>query len=35
VFHLLGIDGTREYRTEDGRPVLVNNGGQPIAEVLA
>jgi hypothetical protein len=35
VFRLLGIDGTREYHTEDGRPVLVNNGGQPIAEVLA
>ncbi|MCI0362066.1 MAG: DUF1501 domain-containing protein [Planctomycetaceae bacterium] len=35
VMKLLGIDGTQEYRTEDGRPVLVNNGGQPIAEVLA
>lgn len=35
VFHLLGIDGTREYHTADGRPVLVNNGGHPIAEVLA
>lgn len=35
VFQLLGIDGTREYHTEDGRPVLVNNGGQPIAGVLA
>lgn len=35
IFKLLGIDGSREYRTEDGRPVLVNNGGQPIAEVLA
>jgi uncharacterized protein (DUF1501 family) len=35
VFHLLGIDGSREYETEDGRPVLVNNGGQPIAGVVA
>lgn len=35
VFQLLGINGAEEYRTEDGRPVLVNNGGQPIAEVLA
>jgi uncharacterized protein (DUF1501 family) len=35
LFRLLGIDGTKEYRTEDGRPVLVNSGGQPIAGVLA
>jgi hypothetical protein len=35
IFQLLGIDGHQEYRTEDGRPVLVNNGGQPIAEVLS
>src|SRR3712207_116963 len=35
VFELLGIDGRQEYHTEDGRPVLVNNGGEPIAEVLA
>ena len=35
VFRLLGIDGNAEYWTEDGRPVLVNNGGQPIAEALA
>lgn len=35
LFALLGIDGTQEYRSEDGRPILVNNGGQPIAEVLA
>lgn len=35
IFKLLGIDGHAEYRTEDGRPVLVNNGGQPISEVLA
>jgi len=35
MFRLLGIDGTREYHTEDGRPVLVNNGGEAISEVLA
>ena len=35
VFQLLGIDGEQEYRTEDGRPVLVNNGGTPIKEILA
>ena len=35
VFKLIGIDGTAEYHTEDGRPVVVNNGGVPIAEVLA
>jgi len=35
VMKLIGIDGTAEYHTEDGRPVVVNNGGVPIAEVLA
>lgn len=35
VFKLLGIDGNAEYHTEDGRPVVVNNGGVPIAEALA
>jgi hypothetical protein len=35
VFQLLGLDGTKEYATDDGRPVLVNNGGVPIAGVLA
>jgi uncharacterized protein (DUF1501 family) len=35
IFQLIGIDGAAEYHTEDGRPVVVNNGGQPIAEVLA
>jgi len=35
IFHLLGIDGTAEYQTEDGRPVVVNNGGEVIAEALA
>ena len=35
IFRLLGIDDTKEYRTEDGRPVLVNNGGTPIDGVIA
>lgn len=35
VFKILGIDGNAEYHTEDGRPVVVNNGGTPIAEALA
>lgn len=35
IYHLLGIDYHREYRTPDGRPVLVNYHGQPIAEALS
>lgn len=35
IYRILGIDPTREYRTEDGRPIQVNHGGRPIAEVLA
>lgn len=35
VFRILGIDDTQEYHTEDGRPVLVNNGGQPISGVIS
>jgi len=35
IFQVLGIDGTAEYQTEDGRPVVVNNGGEVITEVLA
>ena len=35
IFRILGINGDREYRTEDGRPVLLNNGGRPIAGVIA
>lgn len=35
VYHLLGIDRHKEYRTPDNRPVLINHGGTPIAEVLA
>jgi hypothetical protein len=34
VYHLAGIDGTKEYLTPDGRPVLINYHGQPIAEAL-
>lgn len=35
VFEILGIDGSKEYHTEDGRPVMLNNGGKPIAGVIA
>lgn len=35
VFHILGIDGTKEYLTPDSRPVLLNYHGKPIAEALA
>jgi uncharacterized protein (DUF1501 family) len=35
IFRLLGIDDTLEYTSNDGRPILVNNGGQPIRGVLA
>jgi uncharacterized protein (DUF1501 family) len=35
IYHLLGIDGNKEYITPDGRPVLVNYHGKPIAEALA
>lgn len=35
VYRLLGIDPTKEYLTPDGRPVLVNYHGQPIAQALA
>jgi hypothetical protein len=35
VYHLLGIDLSREYRTPDGRPILLNYHGTPIAEALA
>ncbi|MFO0877982.1 MAG: DUF1501 domain-containing protein [Gemmataceae bacterium] len=34
-FHLLGIDGTKEALTPDGRPVLLNYHGKPITEALA
>src|SRR5262249_25168769 len=35
VYRLLGIDCTREYPTPEGRPVLINYHGKPIAEALA
>jgi hypothetical protein len=34
IFRLMGIDDTKEYHTNDGRPVLINGGGRPIDEVL-
>jgi uncharacterized protein (DUF1501 family) len=34
MYRLLGIDDTREYITDDGRPVVIGGGGQPIAEVF-
>jgi hypothetical protein len=35
IYHLLGIDRTKEYVTPDGRPLLINYHGVPIAEALA
>jgi hypothetical protein len=35
IYHLLGIDGTKEYRGLDGRPHLVNYHGELISEALA
>jgi len=35
IFRLMGIDDSKEYRTNDGRPVLINGGGHPIDEVFA
>ena len=35
IFRLLGVDDTREYRSNDGRPIAINNGGRAIAEVFA
>ena len=34
VYRLLGIDETREYNSEDGRPIRLINGGKPIAGVI-
>jgi hypothetical protein len=34
IFRLMGIDDSKEYRTNDGRPVLINGGGHPIDEVF-
>lgn len=35
IYHVLGIDGSKEFLTPDGRPVLVNYHGNPIAQALA
>jgi hypothetical protein len=35
VYALLGIDLGREYRSADGRPLLLNYHGEPIREALA
>jgi hypothetical protein len=35
IYRLLGIDDSQEYRTEDGRPVLINAGGKPMDGVIA
>jgi hypothetical protein len=35
MFRLLGIDDTKEYTSNDGRPVLINGGGTAIPEVFA
>ena len=35
IYHLLGIDGRKEYIGPDGRPHLLNYHGTPIAEALA
>jgi uncharacterized protein (DUF1501 family) len=35
VFRLLGIDDTKAYTSDDGRPILINNGGKAIAGVIA
>ena len=34
IYRLLGIDETREYISEDGRPIRLINGGKPIAGVI-
>lgn len=35
IFRLMGIDDTREYTADDGRPIRINSGGRPIVEALA
>lgn len=35
IFRMMGIDDSKEYRTNDGRPVLINGGGHAIDEVFA
>jgi uncharacterized protein (DUF1501 family) len=34
IYRLLGIDETREYISEDGRPIRLINGGKPITGVI-
>ncbi|MFN0198374.1 MAG: DUF1501 domain-containing protein [Planctomycetaceae bacterium] len=33
IYRLLNIDDTREYDSNDGRPIAINNGGRPITAV--
>ncbi len=35
VFKLLGVDDTKLYTSDDGRPIQINNGGHPISEVFS
>ena len=35
MLKLLGIDDSREFHSNDGRPILINNGGVPIDGVIA
>jgi len=34
MYHLLGVDYTKSYLNEAGRPVQVLNYGKPIEEIL-
>lgn len=34
IYHLLGVDHTREYRTRDNRPILTTDNGRPIREIV-
>lgn len=34
IFNLMGIDDTKEFHTNDGRPIQINNGGRPIDGVI-
>ncbi len=35
IFRMMGIDDSKEYVSNDGRPILINNGGRAIDEVFA
>ncbi len=35
IYHLLGVDHAKEYRTKDNRPILTTNNGRPIREIVA